>query len=332
MIEIIAEIAQGFEGNPEQARQLLRAASSAGASAAKYQLVYADELATPDYKYYDLFKDLEMKDQVWNNLVSYANELGIDLIFDVFGLKSLKLAEKLKSKTVMLHATDITNFELINSVSSGPIDRVILGSGGAHLPEIENAIEALQSKSIIIMLGFQGYPTPDDDNQISRIKYISSWLENKYSNTTVGFADHSMPNSNLLSSLSAMAFAAGALTFEKHLTLSQIMKLEDYESAINPDQFYDYSNKLRASVIAYGKVKEVPDFGMSKSEQGYRKFVRRNIITSDFIPAGTKVTEKNFVFKRSSLDGAITNIKKILGRDVLSDLEKNKPIILKDFK
>ena len=56
MIEVIAEIAQGFEGNQEQARQLLLAAASADANAAKYQLVYADELATPDYKYYDLLK------------------------------------------------------------------------------------------------------------------------------------------------------------------------------------------------------------------------------------------------------------------------------------
>ena len=47
-IEIIAELAQGFEGRPEQARLLIKAAASAGADAAKYQLVYADELATPD--------------------------------------------------------------------------------------------------------------------------------------------------------------------------------------------------------------------------------------------------------------------------------------------
>jgi hypothetical protein len=44
-VQIIAELAQGFEGRPEQARLLLRAAAAAGADAAKYQLVYADELA-----------------------------------------------------------------------------------------------------------------------------------------------------------------------------------------------------------------------------------------------------------------------------------------------
>jgi N,N'-diacetyllegionaminate synthase len=35
-------------------------ANATGADAVKYQLVYADELATPDYKYYELFRSLEM--------------------------------------------------------------------------------------------------------------------------------------------------------------------------------------------------------------------------------------------------------------------------------
>ena len=50
-LEIIAELAQGFEGRPDQARLLVKAAAAAGADAAKLQLVYADELATPDYKH-----------------------------------------------------------------------------------------------------------------------------------------------------------------------------------------------------------------------------------------------------------------------------------------
>jgi N,N'-diacetyllegionaminate synthase len=67
-VEIIAELAQGFEGKPEQARLLLKAAAAAGADAAKFQLVYADELATPDYKYYELFRSLEMDDAIWAGL------------------------------------------------------------------------------------------------------------------------------------------------------------------------------------------------------------------------------------------------------------------------
>ena len=78
-LEIIAELAQGFEGKPEQTRLLLVAAAKAGADVAKYQLVYADELATPDYQYYELFKSLEMTDQDWLDLADYAGELELGL-------------------------------------------------------------------------------------------------------------------------------------------------------------------------------------------------------------------------------------------------------------
>ena len=91
-VYIIAELAQGFEGRPEQARLLIRAAANSGANASKFQLVYADELATPDYKYYDLFKSLEMSDEVWKELADYALSLHIDLHLVIFGAKSLKLA------------------------------------------------------------------------------------------------------------------------------------------------------------------------------------------------------------------------------------------------
>ena len=53
-VEIIAEMAQGFEGSFNQAKLLVKAAASAGANAVKFQLVYADELATNDYLHYNL--------------------------------------------------------------------------------------------------------------------------------------------------------------------------------------------------------------------------------------------------------------------------------------
>src|SRR3990170_2917962 len=91
-VEIIAELAQGFEGNLEQARLLLKAAAAAGADAAKYQLVYADELAAADYTHYELFRSLEMPDAAWQQLAREAAALGIQLQVDIFGRRSLDLA------------------------------------------------------------------------------------------------------------------------------------------------------------------------------------------------------------------------------------------------
>ena len=76
-VEIIAEVAQGYEGNPALARLLARGAVRAGADAVKFQLVYADELATPDYLYYDLFRGLEMKSEAWKEVADEIKEGGV---------------------------------------------------------------------------------------------------------------------------------------------------------------------------------------------------------------------------------------------------------------
>jgi N,N'-diacetyllegionaminate synthase len=120
-----------------------------------------------------------------------------------------------------------------------------------------------------------------------------------------------------------MAYSAGARIFEKHLTLSQVMKLEDYESAINPDQFFDYCCELKECVKAYGVTKDTQDFGMSSSEKKYRKFVQRHIIAIKDLKKGSIVSKADIKLGRSPNDAAITDIEKVLGKKLLKDFKKN---------
>src|SRR3989304_5450575 len=101
-IHIIAEIAQGYQGNPQLAELLTTAGISSGADAIKFQLVYAEELATPDYKYYELFRSLEMEDGIWEAICRRAQKSGLRVYFDVFGDHSLRVATQLKADGVKL--------------------------------------------------------------------------------------------------------------------------------------------------------------------------------------------------------------------------------------
>ena len=83
LIEIIAEVAQGFEGDKKLTELLTAGAIYSGADAIKYQLVYADELATPDYEYYQLFKSLEMDQEVWEEVSQKIHKNGRNLYFDI---------------------------------------------------------------------------------------------------------------------------------------------------------------------------------------------------------------------------------------------------------
>ena len=330
-VEIIAELAQGFEGRPEQARILLRAAAAAGADAAKFQLVYADELATPDYKYYDLFKSLEMSDEVWEGLATYALELGIELQLDIFGIRSLNLATKIGVSAVKLHGTDISNLGLLNQVANSAVNKVLLGSGGAHLSELEQAIEVLSAKELVILLGFQGYPTPNDANQIARVRLLAQRLVAMHPKLSIGFADHASPDSPLRYSLAAIAIGAGATVLEKHLTLGRLMKLEDHESALNVEEFFEFSETIRGCMLALGFAADVEDFEMSESERGYRKMIRRHVVASRNLEVGDQISPSDLILKRTSADEAITDLSLVYQKTVKQAVSMNFPVLPKDI-
>ena len=331
-IEIIAELAQGFEGRPEQARLLMRAAAAAGADAAKYQLVYANELATPDYEHYGLFRSLEMADDVWAGLAAYAAELDIQLHLDIFGARGLQLASRIGVAAVKLHGTDIANVGLLEDVAVCPVRRVLLGAGGAHESELQRALDILAAKDIVVLLGFQGYPTPAETNQIARVRALAERLGPRHPRVRLGFADHALPDSPLRYAIAATAVGAGALVLEKHLTLSTIMKFEDHESALDPDQFAEFTRVLRECAAAVGEFAPVEDFGMSESEKGYRTSIRRHVVAGRALTKGTAVAVADLVLKRTSADGALADPGAVYQRALSRDLRTDEPIMPSDIE
>jgi len=327
--KIIAEIAQGFEGSLKQSKLFIKAASSANADAVKFQLVYADEICTKEYKYYKLFKSLEMSNKDWNEINDYANQLKIDFIVDVFGYKSLKTAEKLRLNAVKIHATDLTNIDLIKKVSSSKINTVILGVGGAYINEIEDVIKILHNKKLEILLGFQGYPTEVKDNNISRISYVSDKVSKIHNDFTIGFAAHPKEE-DYKDIISITAIGAGAKIIEKHLTLGKIMKIEDYESALNPDEFHDFVNKVKSSYLAYGGDNN-PD-SLSDAEENYRNFARKDIVASKEIKKNTIIAKHHTELKRSGNKNAIKILNDVIGKKLTVSLKKDQPFTKKILK
>jgi sialic acid synthase SpsE len=325
-IEIVAELAQGFEGNPELARLLVKAAAAAGADAAKFQLVYADELATPDYKYYDLFKTLEMPDAVWEGLAAQALAAGARLYLDIFGRRSLELAERIGVQCVKLHGTDIANAGFLNDVAKSGIPRVMLGAGGANRGEIEKALDILAGKEIVLLLGYQGYPTPTETNQIARVRRVSDLWATADGKVQIGFADHADPEDGTRFALAATAVGAGATVIEKHLTLGRNMKLEDHESALNSDEFGEFTAILRNCVAAFGAAEDTADFGMSEAEYGYRKMIRRHVIAAQDLPAGTVLAPEHVMLKRAGAEDVLTDIEDVYGRTLVQPVAENAPV------
>lgn len=319
-LTVIAELAQGYEGDFDLSKTLIKAAAKSKADIVKFQMVYADELATPDYQYYELFTQLEFSTSQWAELVQYASSLKVQLAMDVFGYQSLQVCEETGVDIIKLHPTDTTNFALLRAINKSSISEVILGVGGAYLDEVKNAIEVLgQEKRITLLHGFQGYPTPLDANQLSRLTVLKRELA-QFENLVYGFADHELAESEFSDTLPAMSIGFGADVIEKHFTLTRNMELEDSESALNADEFMIFTDNMKTLYAAIGNESREQDFGMSEQEDAYRTMIRRHVLLKNDLAAGAILSDGDVVLKRSASKEPIYTIDDVIGKKLKESL------------
>ena len=187
---------------------------------------------------------------------------------------------------------------------------------------------------MILLFGFQSYPTPLNTNQISRFLNIKSYLKKKfgfYSNFKLGFADHSLPGTKTEYIPSILSIGAGASFLEKHLTINFSRKLEDSESAYQPDGFKKYVEIISNAQKAMGKTNSSLHFGMSVQEKKYKSAVRRSCISKVLIK-NTKFKLNQIEFKRTNNNNGYKDIRSLIGKISKIDIKPNKVILKKYLK
>src|SRR4051812_32615175 len=126
---IIAEIAQGYEGDIKLCEHFVRLAKKCGADGVKFQIFEAEELCLPNYKYYDLFKSLYIRPESWKKIIDICNEIGIDFYADIFGTTTLEWMLQCKIGGIKIHSTDLKNYPLLNELHDANT-KIVVGVGG----------------------------------------------------------------------------------------------------------------------------------------------------------------------------------------------------------
>lgn len=325
-IEIIAEIAQGYEGEPKLAELLAKAAVVSGANAVKYQLVIADELAVPTYEYYDLFHSLEMPEEVWKNLVTYTKDNGVKLYFDIYGELSLALAKELNADGVKISSTDTYNTELITSAVD-KFDRVFLSVGGVSVEDIERLVIIANGKTkVTLMYGYQSEPTPIEENNLLKIRA----LIHQFPDISIGFMDHSDGSCDAAFYLPMMALSLGVDVIEKHITLDRELKIEDYISALTPSDFIKFVDAIKMMLPALGQ----ESLEISDTEKEYKNRSGKVVVLERDIKAGVKLQSADLSLKRIGVDGSPGCFRKkedLIGCVLKYDAIKNQAIMETDL-
>lgn len=332
-VKIIAEAAQGFEGDESLACLLVRAAASAKANAVKFQLVYADELGTPEYPYFNLFRKLEMSDKAWSKVAAEAQRLGPKLMFDVFGARSVSLAGQLGAAGVKIHTTDFFNHNLVRQALSN-FDTVYFSAGGITVDDVEAFLSMHGSdgaEKLVMLYGFQAEPTPLVENNLRRL----ASLRERFPALRLGFMDHCGGDTDEGAWLAAVCLPYGIEVIEKHITLDASLQLEDYVSAVGPQEFRRFVGRIRAAEAALGRASLEP----TEAECAYRRKVVKKVIATRDLAEGDVIPADDVTLLRGALveapaDGKtmVERLESVIGKRTCQAIRSGHPIHQEDLK
>jgi sialic acid synthase SpsE len=314
---IVAEAGINHNGEYELAQELVQAAADAGADGVKFQLWEAPELAG-DKDTVELLQSWELDGGEWEELATFADNVGIDFFASIFDSESLEQLMGLDTPIIKIASCDVTNLPLLRAAAAQG-QPIIMSTGMATMSEVATAVETVRNEhnELYLLHCISSYPVDIEDLNIRAIDTLQSAFD-----LPVGFSDHT---EGIIAPL--LAVTRGATLIEKHLTLDKTMVGPDHALSAEPAEFSEMVSNIRSieKGLGDGHIKTAPPEADSKYD------MRRAIKTKTDIERGEQLTEENTKISRPEEGISPEDYETILGRKVTNSLDKNSPITWNDI-
>jgi N,N'-diacetyllegionaminate synthase len=299
---IIAEAGVNHNGDINTAKKLIDIAAHAGADLVKFQTFNADRLVTQgsakaDYQVlatnknesqHNMLRKLELTEFMHHELIAHCASQDIGFFSTAFDIESINLLVELGQKLFKIPSGEITNLPYMQHI--GKLNKtVILSTGMSNMDEIEAAINVLEESGtnrskITVLHCTTAYPVPMSDVNLRAMQSI----QNKF-NVAVGYSDHTLGIE-----IPIAAVAMGATVIEKHFTIDRSQSGPDHKASLE-------SSELKAMIDGIRNVEKALGDGVKRlmqSEVMNLPIVRKSIVASRPINAGSAFTEQNLTTKR----------------------------------
>ena len=132
----------------------------------------------------------------------------------------------------------------------------------------------------------------------------------------MGIAEHVDAEDEFALIAPLLAIPLGVVAIEKHLTHDRGKRGEDFESALNADEFEAFVKNVRKAESAIGR----GEIGSDESSALYRKNVRKRLVAATAISAGQTITDDLVAAKRSDEGLSPGRRADIVGRVATGDI------------
>lgn len=249
---VVAEIGINHNGDLEITQKLIDAAVQAGCDAVKFQkrtveVVYsAEELSRLRENPFgatngDLKRGLEFGQAQYAEIDRYCREKNIHWFASCWDEGAVDFIEQFNPPAYKIASASLTDSNLLrhHRRQGRPI---ILSTGMSTLEQIDQAVEILGRKDLIILHTTSTYPSDIKDVNLRVMKVLAERYD-----VPVGYSGHEV---GLSPSLAAAAL--GACLIERHITLDRAMWGSDQAASIEPQGFIRLVRDIRAIEQAMG--------------------------------------------------------------------------------
>jgi len=329
---IIAEIGVNHDGSVEKAINLINAAKSAGASAAKFLSFSANRLATevtPKVEYqrirdgkrthFEMLKQLELSFSDQTKLKKYCDSIGIEFISTPYAIEDAIFLNSINVNYFKIASADIVDLPLLEYVSKTK-KLTLISTGMASFDEIKSATDFFHTSNsnFVLMHTTSEYPTKLEFTNISRLKALL-----QFNPSGIGFSDHTTDSIGAI-----MAIAIGATYFEKHFTLGKSDSGPDHAASLEPEEFKRYAVDIETGFKALGSA----EFKSTAGEVGMAKTSRKSLHYSRDLETGHILDINDLVLLRPGTGIMWSECEKFLDKALKQKVTKGTMLRIQDFE
>jgi sialic acid synthase len=254
---VIAEVGHNHQGSVEKAMQLFEAAKDSGAHAVKLQKRANRELYTRDYfarpydhensygtTYGEHREFLEFERGEYQELQSYAEEIGISFFATAFDPTSVEFCEDLDMPAYKVASADLKNLPLLRLIAETG-KPIIMSTGAATLADVKRGYQTIAeiNDQVALLQCTAVYP-PDWEELDLRV--IETYRE-LFPRAVVGLSSH---DNGIAMALAA--YMLGGRIVEKHFTINRAWKGTDQSFSLEPQGLEKMIRDLQRARRALG--------------------------------------------------------------------------------
>jgi len=325
---IIAELSANHGQDINIAKKTIRAAKDAGADAIKIQTYTADTLTIDcDNEYfklnngtiwdgrtlYDLYKEAYTPWEWQKELMEYANSIGLIFFSTPFDKTAVDFLETLNVPVYKIASFEIMDIPLIEYIASKG-KPIIISTGVASLCDIEEAIEAskrMGNNQIILLKCTSSYPAKIEDANLLTIPNMKETF-----NVEVGLSDHTL---GIIAPI--VSVALGSRVIEKHFILDKSIGGPDSSFSLEPYEFKQMVEAVRAAEKALGKI----DYSFDGKKKNNR-LIGRSLFVVENVNEGDFFTDKNVRSIRPGYGMEPKYLKEIIGKKAVCEIKRGTPL------